>query len=578
MLAILHDPDTGQWLRFRDPLAVLAASRRDQVSSLLREVERRVTADRLWAVGCLSYEAAPAFDAALQTWDPDTFPLACFGLYSSPCPLQLSPGGALPLSPPEWRPSITAEDYDRAFATVRELIARGETYQVNFSFRLLAAAPHDPWAFFLGLEAAQPAAYGAFLDLGRYAICSASPELFFRLDGDRITARPMKGTAPRGKTLAEDLVQARWLRRSEKNRAENLMIVDMVRNDVGRIAATGSVRVSGLFRLERYPTLWQMTSTVTATTRASVTDILAALFPPASVTGAPKARTMAIIAALETRPRHVYTGCIGFLGPQRRAQFSVAIRTVLIDREAQQAEYGVGGGLVWDSTGAEEFAECQTKTRLVTDRRPEFSLLETLLWTPQRGYFLLPYHLRRLRHSAAYFGYPLDRVSVAARLEAVATSLQPTAHRVRLLLDRHGVITCEATPLACLPTPTRPRLRLASHPIDPQDVFVYHKTTNRTVYESAASTCAADEEVLLWNDRSEITETATANVVVRWGGRLYTPPVSSGLLPGTFRAWLLETETVVERALSLDDLHRFDRIYLVNSVRRWRRAVWPCRD
>jgi len=574
MLVVVHEAVSGQWLRFENAVALFTTRRREEVVPLLRAVEERVQADNLWAAGFVSYEAAPAFDAALQAHAADDFPLVCFGLYPPPRPLHLPLPVPRHPAPLEWRPSITREEYNRAIAHIKACIARGETYQVNFSLRLFAPFADDPWAFFLLLARAQESSYSAYVDAGRYVICSASPELFFRLDGSQITTRPMKGTAARGKTLAEDLAQARWLQGSDKNRAENVMIVDMLRNDLGRIAERGSVNVAALFEVERYPTLWQMTSTITASSQASLSEILTALFPSASVTGAPKVRTMSMIATTETLPRHIYTGCIGFLAPRRYAQFNVAIRTVLIDRQKQQAEYGVGGGVVWDSSSTEEYAECQTKTRLLTDVRPEFALLEAVLWTPRRGYFLLPYHLRRLHDSAAYFGYPLDMARVHDRLNTLAASLPPRTHKVRLLLDRYGAITCEAIPLARIPRPARPRLRLADQPVNTEDVFLYHKTTHRLVYDHAARACAEDEEILLWNERGEITETSRDNVVVRWHGRLYTPPVSCGLLAGTFRAWLLESGKVEERVLSVSDLDRCEKIYLVNSVRRWREAIW----
>jgi para-aminobenzoate synthetase / 4-amino-4-deoxychorismate lyase len=342
---------------------------------------------------------------------------------------------------------------------IKDYLVRGHTYQVNHTFPLRASFTGDPWAFFLDLAAAQQGQYAAFIDTGPLAICSASPELFFRLDGDRLTARPMKGTAPRGRTLAEDESRIAELRRSEKNRAENLMIVDMIRNDLGRVAEIGSVAVPRLFEVERYPTLLQMTSTVTARTQASVAEILAHIFPCASITGAPKVRTMEIIRELEPQPRGIYTGAIGFIAPGRRAQFNVAIRTVLIDRERQQASYGVGSGLVWDSDAATEYAECVLKARVLTERRPSFQLLEALLWEPDSGYFLLAAHLERLANTAVYFQVPLDRPAIEAYLtEQARTLTEPGKIRLRVALD--GRFTVEVEALApevpARPDPGRP--------------------------------------------------------------------------------------------------------------------------
>jgi para-aminobenzoate synthetase/4-amino-4-deoxychorismate lyase len=348
------------------------------------------------------------------------------------------------------------------------------------------------------------------------------------------------------------------------------MIVDMLRNDLGHIAEVGSVRVPHLFEVERYPTVWQMTSTVTASSRASITQIISALFPCASITGAPKPRTTRIIAELETTPRRIYTGCIGFIAPGQQAQFNVAIRTLLIDRTTGIAEYGIGGGIVWDSTPEGEYEECQIKARLLTDVRPEFSLLESLLWSSEGGYFLLDYHLRRLSASADYFNYPFDLARIRAELDKLVAGLPPIAHKVRLLLARAGTVTCQATPLEDIPKPAIARVKLAHVPVNSRDVFLYHKTTARQAYQAAESGCSDCDEVLLWNERGELTETTSANIVMELDGERLTPPVSSGLLAGTYRAWMLDQGLVQERVIPIEDLERCTRIHLVNSIRKQR--------
>ena len=289
--------------------------------------------------------------------------------------------------------------------------------------RMHASIERDPFYLFLQLTDAQQSSYGAYLNTGRYAICSASPELFFELDGDRLRSRPMKGTASRGQTLAADRIQAERLHHSVKNRAENVMIVDMVRNDMARVAEIGSVRVLRLFEIERYPTVLQMTSTVECRTRASLPEIFTALFPCASVTGAPKIRTMQIIRDLEPGPRGVYTGAIGFVAPGRRARFNVAIRTVVVDTVAGEAEYGTGSGIVWESDSAEEYQECRLKARILTVMPRAFDLLESLLWTPESGCFLLERHLDRLRDSAEYFDFPFDERKIRTQLGEFAEAL-----------------------------------------------------------------------------------------------------------------------------------------------------------
>ena len=421
---------------------------------------------------------------------------------------------------------------------------------MNYTFRLRQPAV-DPWTEFAQLVEAQRAAYSAYIETEQFAICSASPELFFDLHESRIVTRPMKGTAARGLWPEDDRRRAAALSASVKDRAENAMIVDMMRNDLGRIAVRGSVHVSDLFRVERYSTLWQMTSRVSAQTRAPLAEIFAAMFPCASITGAPKANTMRIIAEMETAPRRVYTGSIGLISPGRRARFNVAIRTALVDKDRQQAEYGVGGGVVWDSTPEGEYEECLLKARVLTAHRPEFSLLETLLWKHSDGFWLLDEHLLRLQGSAEYFDVPLDIKSVTAALDDLASGLPPQPHKVRLLVDRSGSIASEALPMDELDLREPVRLQLASHPVDASDVFLYHKTTHRQVYDSARAGCTECDDVLLYNQHGEVTETCRANIAVRIGKEIWTPPISCGLLAGTYRARLLAEGKLGERVIPL---------------------------
>jgi para-aminobenzoate synthetase/4-amino-4-deoxychorismate lyase len=405
-------------------------------------------------------------------------------------------------------------------------------------------------------------------------VCSASPELFFEKHGSTIVSKPMKGTAARGLWYEQDLEQAERLRSSEKERAENVMIVDMVRNDLGRIARAGSVQVSALFEVQRYPTVWQMTSTVTAETDASLADIMTALFPPASITGAPKASTMGIIADAECSPRRIYTGTIGCIDPDGHAQFNVAIRTALVNRKSEQVEYGTGGGIVADSMASQEWAETALKSKVLATRRRSFDLLETMLWDGA-DYALLELHLKRLLQSAEYFGYPA-RVDDLRELlsEFGRTHLRPSEgirHRVRMLVSRTGAAEITATPLVpqtpSADTSSLPGIPLAEAPVDPGDPFLYHKTTNRDVYSSALASRPGAPDVLLFNNRREVTESTIANVIVEMHGRLFTPPVACGLLPGTARERLLQERTIEERVISLDDLGRGHRVFLVNSVR-----------
>lgn len=555
------------WLRFHGLREVLSAARVDEVPRVLRRAAAAADSG-LYAAGFLCYEASPAMDAALQTHAPGELPPAWFAIFEDVqvCPFPDAGGAAFAVG--EWEPSLSARDYADAVARIRAYLRAGDTYQVNFTFRMHADFEGDPRGLLGRMAAAQQAKCCACIETDQFAVCSASPELFLVLDGDRLSSRPMKGTARRGMTSAEDLAAAAQLRESPKERAENVMIVDMVRNDMGRVARPGSVAVPSLCDTERYPTLWQMTSQVVCRTTAPVPGILRALFPCASITGAPKVRTMQIIRELEPTPRGIYTGAIGFIAPRRRMQFSVAIRTVSIDKAARRAEYGTGSGFVWDSVDRNEYDECLLKAAVLTVERPRFELLETLLWEPDHGYFVLEEHMQRLADSAAYFGYRLDPARVRRELRAAQASFDAAPRRVRLRVAHDGGTTVET--FALVPEETRPRrVVLAREPVRTDDPFLYHKTTCRAVYESARGAAPGYDDVLLWNERGEVTESTIANLVIVRGGRRITPPVACGLLAGTFRGRLVREGAVVEEVVSVEDLRRADRIFLVNSVRKW---------
>ena len=495
-------------------------------------------------------------------------PLLWFGLYAEPRQLRglARPGTGL-YEVGSWRPSLDAVAYARAVAEIRERIAAGDTYQVNFTFALEAPFAGDPWAFFADLAAAQQGGHAAYLDLGRHVVCCVSPELFFRRDGEALITRPMKGTAPRGWNRDEDERRRAALRASAKDRAENLMIVDMMRNDLGRVAAPGTVEVPELFTVERYPTLLQMTSAVTARSGAGLTDVVSALFPCASVTGAPKLRTMQIIRELEDRPRGIYTGAIGHLAPGRRAELAVAIRTVVVDRHDGRAEYGVGSGIVWDSVAEDEHEECRLKARVLEEK--PFGLLEALLWTPEEGYFLLDAHLDRLVASAEHFGLTVEPGSVRGELAALGAALSGPA-KVRLTLGGDGTLAVEAVPLEAEPTPLR--VGLAAAAVDSRSPWVHHKTTRREAYDAALASRPECDEVLLWNERGELTEATRSNLVLDLGEGPVTPPLECGLLGGTFRAQLLAAGRIRERIVRVEELERAQGLFLVNSVRLWREA------
>jgi para-aminobenzoate synthetase/4-amino-4-deoxychorismate lyase len=351
------------------------------------------------------------------------------------------------------------------------------------------------------------------------------------------------------------------------------MILDMVRNDLGRLALPGEVSTEEICSLEKYPTVWQLTSTVTARSKATLAAIFQALFPCASITGAPKVKTTQIINSIEARPRQIYTGTFGWIAPGRQAHFNVAIRTVLIDRQRKRATYGVGAGITWDSDSADEYRECLDKAAVLSRPIGDFALIETLRWTPGKGYFILPEHLARLQASAEYFTFTCHAESISDYLQELAKDFPSTPQRVRLLLHINGHM--ETTFTAIHPTPTSPlKIRLASQPVDSQNILLYHKTTQRQIYENSLAEAKDADEVVLWNERGEVTECCTANLVVEQSGRLLTPPVTSGLLPGTYRDFLLKRDILTEQILTPDDLRNSSRIYMINAVRKWRRAVF----
>jgi para-aminobenzoate synthetase/4-amino-4-deoxychorismate lyase len=560
--------------RFTRPVEIINAHTLEEVRPALAEVER-AAARGMYAAGFVAYEAAPAFDRALKA-GPGVpgLPLVWFGVFDGESERGAGVEGEGEFRVSEWEPSVGRDAYERSVEAAREAIARGDTYQVNYTLRLRARFEGDDFAFYERLRAAQRTRLGAYLNAGRFRVLSASPELFFRRRGRRVETRPMKGTAPRGRFKEEDERVAARLAASEKNRAENLMIVDLLRNDLGRVAATGTVRVEELFRVERYPTIFQMTSTVACGLRegATLPDVFAALFPCGSVTGAPKVSTSRIIAALEGEPRGVYCGAVGFVAPGGDAAFNVAIRTVVVDSETGGAVYGAGGGVTWDSTPGGEYEEALDKTKVLAERPADFELLETLRLDAD-GYCLLEEHLARLGESAEYFDFPVSVADARAALGRHAEEhAGGGARRVRLLVSAGGRARVESAPLGEV-EPAPRRVAHALTPVDSSDRFLFHKTTRRGVYEARRAERPGLFDVLLRNERGELTEFTNGNLVVELDGGRWTPPRESGLLAGTFRAGLLRRGEVAERVLTENDLARAARVWLVNGVRGWVEVV-----
>ena len=585
---------------FRDPEHVLVCNEPSRVPPLLSEAGEW-QARGVPVGGYLSYEAGFALDPAFpreRDTPPNPFPLLWFGVYAGCLRFDHLAGrwsriGLVPEDRyedhpagrvlraqdgiPEPRFTLPEEEHGEKVETIRGFIREGWVYQANLTGKFVFPYPGDPFALYLRLRAAQPVPFAAFLRTEEGCIVSQSPELFFRVRGDRIETRPMKGTAPRGLSEAEDRKAAEALRKDPKNRAENVMIVDLLRNDLGRVCRPGSVRVRRLFEVQRYRTVLQMVSTVTGRLAPGATpaSLFGALFPCGSVTGAPKIAAMRLLRELEPGPRGVYTGALGALLPGGDMAFSVAIRTVAVRNGC--AEAGAGGGIVWDSVPEEEYREILQKGRYLTEPAPDFRLIESFLWTPRDGFRFLPDHLHRLSASARYFGHRFRR-------EAVLSALQRSADRfgadgvgprkVRLLLGKRGDVTVESSPPAGPPASgeTVPlRVTLSSVSVSSRDPFSRHKTTNRAFRDEELRIAkeAGFDEVLFVNERGELAEGAITNVFLDISGGLYTPPAACGLLEGVYRRRVLADRSLrsAERVLYPEDMERADGIFLTNSVR-----------
>jgi para-aminobenzoate synthetase/4-amino-4-deoxychorismate lyase len=557
---------SDHWLLFEKPENVLVCERADDVPGLLEDLDHAVQ-NGFWIGGYLAYEAGVSMvetEERMVDTKPLAYPCAVFGVFGEPQRLRELPPAKNTCVVGTWQPDITETQYRSALARIKSYLAAGDTYQVNFTFRLNAEFSGAPYTLFHRLCGRQLAAHCAYMEWGPWAICSASPELFLERSGTDLRSRPMKGTACRGRSWSEDCACETGLKASEKNRAENVMIVDMVRNDLGRVAEPSSINVSELCTIERYPTVLQMVSEVRARSSASLSELLKATFPYASITGAPKIRTMQIISELEQSPRGVYTGTVGFMGPDQCGTFNVAIRTAVVDQSCGTVQYGVGGGIVWDSDPEQEWEECMSKARILDTPWPEFRLLETILWAPETGFWLWDLHAERLAGSSRYFGFVFEEDKLHVELEAaVAGCREP--RRVRLLVARDGTHDIQATELAALPVPYR--IALAATAIASENVFLHHKTTCRTAYETARAAVEGGDDVLLYNERGEVTETTIANVALEREGVLVTPPLSCGLLAGTCRELLLKQGRMIEATITVESLSSVRHIWLMNSVR-----------
>ncbi len=577
---------SGVSFEFAEPGEILVATEIDEVRPALERADE-LRSTGWWLAGFVSYDAAPGIDPGLvvppgrSSSDPPLVWLASFRERVEVAPPTLDHGEAA--TDPFWVPDVTPSDYVEAIAEIHEQIGNGETYQVNHTFRLRAPFTGDPFSFYIRIALAQHGGYCAYVDTGLHQIASASPERFFSASGRNIRVKPMKGTMRRGRWSAEDALLAEQLLRSEKERAENLMIVDLLRNDLGRIAEFGSVEARRLLDVERYDTVWQLTSEVTAVLRPGVglAGVFGALFPSGSVTGAPKRRTMELISTLEASPRGIYCGAVGYVAPSDdgglEATFNVAIRTAVVATASASIEYGLGGGITWDSLPGAEYEEAMLKSDVLRVSPAPEGLLETMRWDPEAGFWLEGRHLDRIEASAGYFGFRYDPAAVAGSLQAAVAETEG-ARVVRLTLDRNGrVLVTVGERLDAVGAPVSPgegvRVAIADEPVSSQAVLLFHKTTERGAYERRKALHPDVDDVILRNERGEVTEATIANLAVRLGNDWVTPPLDSGCLPGTYRAALIDDGTLVEQVVSVEELAAADDIAVLNSVRGWRPAV-----
>jgi para-aminobenzoate synthetase/4-amino-4-deoxychorismate lyase len=574
-LAVFESFDSlreGWNLTLHEPRKAISSYDHRGVLEAVNEVQEAVGRG-CWAAVAIAYEAAPAFDPKLAVHTAREFPLAWAGIYDQP--------GAISADPEENSPdvtcctsSVTADEYLRTISRIKSLIAQGETYQINYSFPIRMKLHGKPWTLYRTLGRAQGGGYSVFLDLEKFCVLSFSPELFFERQGNRLMTRPMKGTISRGRWSEEDIDHARRLAACPKNRAENVMIVDLLRNDMGKISEWGSVEVHRLFEVERYPTLWQMTSTIKSVCRSGTTliDIFRALFPCGSVTGAPKRRSMEIIKGLEPHPRGMYTGAIGFVKPGGDCIFNVAIRTLVLEKESGEGVLGVGSGVTADSDASNEYEECLLKARFIHHHPPAFDLLETLL-LEEGAFFLLAPHIERIKASAQYFGFHFVEDTFRKHVNDLSGKHCTGRWRVRLVMGRQGRLRSEVAELKKEEARVW-NVGFASRPVRRSDPFLFHKTTHREFYDNALAERPHDDDVVLWNEEGEVTESTRANIVMIQDRKNWTPPLSCGLLPGTYRSELLSAGEIQERVITKDDLLQCESFFLINSVRKWIPAVW----
>lgn len=575
------DRKNNQTLLFRNPARIIVADKLKEVVNAFETAERYLKKG-YYIAGYLSYEASFVFDDYLHRLTPEKSdtPLIWLGVYKEAERFK-SHKDYLFLDEDDYAIydaglDTFEEEYDKAIHKIRNYIKSGDTYQVNYTCRYNFSFKGDPLNLYKSLRKRQLVSYAAFIKHRDISVISLSPELFFRLSDSRITAKPMKGTIRRGKTLKEDYELSASLESSEKDRAENLMIVDLLRNDLGKICETGSINVPKLYEIEKYETLYQMTSTIEGIIKkeTGLYSLFKNIFPSGSVTGAPKLRAMEIIHELEKSPRGIYTGAIGYIAPHGDAVFNVAIRTIVINKN--KGKMGVGSGIVWDSDSKNEYEECILKTGFLSDKgvhlyaNKDFKLIESILWANGKYRFLRE-HIKRLKDSARYFGFQFDRERIINKiLENLNYLNSKNRYKVRVLMNKNGDIEIDNGEIDDKDKHGINYIHISDKRTDSNNVFLYHKTTARDIYDTAYKEAKNKGfyDVIFTNEREEITEGCITNIFIKKDNKLVTPPVSCGLLNGIYRQSVVRrNKNVIEQIIKVEDVLNADGIYLCNSVR-----------
>ena len=551
----------GERYTFTQPIKELKTRKVAEVTALLAQVEN-YQEQGYYVVGYVSYEAAPAFEEKLAV-----HPAPLLGEYLLYFTVHDSvEKSSIPLTydevdmPSNWQEVASKKEYEKAIAQIHHHLRQGDTYQVNYTVQLKQDLSANPFAIYNRMVVEQEAGYNAYVEHDEMAVISMSPELFFEQNDRELITRPMKGTTKRGLTDQEDLDQAAWLEQDPKNRSENMMIVDLLRNDMNRLSEVGSEHVERLCQVEQYSTVWQMTSTIKSQVRSDVdlVDIFRSLFPCGSITGAPKIATMEIIKNLEPQARGVYCGTIGLLLPNGRRIFNVAIRTIQLHKG--QAIYGVGGGITWDSTWESEYREVHQKAAVLYRKQVPFQLMTTGKIS-QKHLLFKEEHIERLRKASRYFAYPFNPEYLRQRIDAECqTCHEEKDYRLKISISKSGDIDFyrqELIPLSLAFC----QAQLCLQETSLQTPFIYFKTTYRP------HLTIGKQEKIYHNEKGELLETSIGNLVLQIAGKLYTPPINLGILPGIYRQHLLEIGQVEEKVLTLEELAQAEAIYACNAVR-----------